>query len=62
MEQKTMPTQQDAIQHHARLMQAIEEVFTSRGLKYKVSYEKAGQFSAIIPVKFPRKTEHTKKE
>ncbi|MDO4543499.1 MAG: hypothetical protein Q4C01_03005 [Clostridia bacterium] len=44
------------------LSQAIEKVFASRGLKCEVSYEKAGQFSAIIPVKLTRKTESTKKD
>ncbi|MDO4543977.1 MAG: hypothetical protein Q4C01_05420 [Clostridia bacterium] len=48
--------------HMRSLVQAIEDVFASRGLKGGVSYEKAGQFSAIIPVKLTRKTENTKEE
>ncbi|MDO4543976.1 MAG: hypothetical protein Q4C01_05415 [Clostridia bacterium] len=62
MEQKTMPTPQDAMQHHARLMQAIEEVFASRGLKYGVSYEKAGQHLVTIPVKFPKPKDNPDKK
>ncbi|MDO4543501.1 MAG: hypothetical protein Q4C01_03015 [Clostridia bacterium] len=44
------------------LDQAIEKVFASRGLKYKVSYEKAGQHMVTIHVKLPKQTENTKKE
>ncbi|MDO4543498.1 MAG: hypothetical protein Q4C01_03000 [Clostridia bacterium] len=54
MEQKTMPTQQDAMQHHARLMKVIEETFASYGWKGGVKYVEDAPFTVTIPVKFPK--------